>query len=397
MAESPFAFYRGAAAIMANDLGSTPDTGLVVQACGDAHLANFGTYASADRRQVFDVNDFDETLPGPWEWDLKRLATSFVLAARENGFSKSEVRRVTEQSVAGYRRAMARFAAEPILDTWYFQMSLEDIAKATLKEDERALIEKQATKFRSKGSLRALSKLAEKVDGKYQIKSQPPLLIPLRDLPASEKPEQLSAEVQASIDSYRESLPDHRRALFDKFEFVDAAAKVVGVGSVGTRCLIGLFQGRDDGDPLFLQMKEATHSVLERHLPGSPYAEHGERVVRGQHLMQTSSDIFLGWGTVPGSGKHFYWRQLHDMKGSAKPETMNEERLGEYAEVCGATLAHAHARTADPIVIAGYIGSGSVLDEAIAEFAFRYAKQNESDHAAFLEAIESGKVAVADG
>jgi len=351
MSQSPFTFYRGAAKIMAGDLASTPSSGLNAQLCGDAHLANFGSYASPDRRQVFDVNDFDETLPGPWEWDLKRLATSFVLAGRDNGFDKSAITAATTQSVASYRQSMAKYAAERTLDVWYAQATLDKIAAATPNKKDRKKISKGAEKARSKDSLKALNKLAEHVDGKYRIKNEAPLLVPLRDLAHSMDPDALRKQVTGTLDSYRDTLADNRRVLFDRFELVDIALKVVGVGSVGTRCMIVLFQGRDQDDPLFLQIKEAEASVLEDHLPKSTYEEHGERVVRGQRLMQASSDIFLGWDTNKDADHHYYWRQFHDMKGSADVESMNADRLGRYAAICGMTLAHAHARSGDPIAI----------------------------------------------
>jgi uncharacterized protein (DUF2252 family) len=395
MAVSPFTFYRGAAKIMAGDLASTPSSGLNAQLCGDAHLANFGSYASPDRRQVFDVNDFDETLPGPWEWDLKRLATSFVLAGRDNGFDKSAITAATTQSVAGYRQAMAKYADQRTLDVWYAQATLDQIAAAAPKKKDQKRISKAASKARSKDSLKALSKLAEHVDGKYRIKNQAPLLLPLRDLAKSMDPDALRKQVTGSLQSYRNTLADNRRVLFDRFELVDIALKVVGVGSVGTRCMIVLFEGRDEDDPLFLQIKEAEAAVLEDHLPKSQYKEHGERVVRGQRLMQASSDIFLGWETVPDK-HHFYWRQFHDMKGSADVATMNPRRMGNYARLCGATLAHAHARSADAIAIAGYLGSGDTFDKAVTEFAFTYADQNQRDFEAFTEAISSGRIEATD-
>jgi uncharacterized protein (DUF2252 family) len=391
MSESAFAFYRGAAKIMAGDLSSTPSTGLTAQLCGDAHLSNFGSYASPDRRQVFDVNDFDETLPGPWEWDLKRLATSFVLAGRENQFDKKTTTSITKQSVTSYREAMANYGSQRTLDVWYSQASLKMIAAAAPKKKDRKRIKKQAKKSRSKGSLKALSKLASKVDGKYRINSEPPLLVPLRDLSTQYKPDELRDQVTGTIDSYRNTLADNRKVLFDKFEMVDIALKVVGVGSVGTRCMVILLEGRDEHDPLFLQIKEAESSVLEDHLPKSAYAEHGERVVRGQRLMQASSDIFLGWETVPGP-HHFYGRQFHDMKGSADPSAMNVRRMTSYAQVCGRTLAHAHARSADPIAIAGYLGSGDTFDRAVTKFAFTYADINDADYAMFMAAINSGRI-----
>ncbi len=396
MSESAFAFYRGGAKIMAGDLSSTHSTGLDAQLCGDAHLANFGSYASPDRRQVFDVNDFDETLPGPWEWDLKRLATSFVLAGRENGFDESAITSATTRSVSGYRQAMAEFAGERTLGIWYAQATLDEIAASAPKKKDRKLVTKGATKFRSKDSLKALSKLAEHVDGKFRIKSEPPLLVPLRDLDESVKPEQLREMVTDSLDSYRHTLADNRRVLFDRFELVDIALKVVGVGSVGTRCMIVLFQGRDQDDPLFLQIKEAEASVLQDHLPKSLYSAPGQRVVAGQRLMQASSDIFLGWETLPQK-HHFYWRQFHDMKGSADVEGMKPALMGQYAALCGQTLAHAHARSGDPIAIAGYLGSGDVFDRAVTKFAFTYADQNNRDYEAFVKAIKSGKIEASEG
>ena len=396
MAVSPFTFYRGAAKIMAGDLASTHSSGLTAQLCGDAHLANFGSYASPDRRQVFDVNDFDETLPGPWEWDLKRLATSFVLAGRDNGLDKSAITAATTQSVASYRKAMAKYAGHRTLDVWYAQATVDKIIAAAPKKKHRQKLSKVAAKARSKDSLKALSKLTEHVDGKYRIKSEPPLLLPLRELVQSMDPDALREQVMGSVQSYRDTLADNRRVLFDRFEPVDIALKVVGVGSVGTRCLIVLFQGRDQDDPLFLQIKEAESSVLEDHLPKSQYEEHGERVVRGQRLMQASSDIFLGWDTVPDK-HHYYWRQFHDMKGSADVAAMGAKHLRSYATVCGVTLAHAHARSADTIAIAGYLGSGDTFDEAVTEFAFTYADQNDRDYAAFVAAIDNGHIEAADG
>jgi len=396
MAVSPFTFYRGAAKIMASDLASTSSSGLTAQLCGDAHLANFGSYASPARRQVFDVNDFDETLPGPWEWDLKRLATSFVLAGRDNGLDESGIKAATTESVASYRQAMAEYASRRTLEVWYAQATLDQIIAATPKKKHRQRISKAAAKAQSKDSLKALSKLAEHVDGTYRIKSQPPLLLPLRELTQSMEPDALREQVINTLESYRNTLADNRRVLFDRFELVDIALKVVGVGSVGTRCMIVLFQGRDQDDPLFLHIKEAESSVLEDHLPKSQYEEHGERVVRGQRLMQASSDIFLGWETVPDK-HHYYWRQFHDMKGSADVASMGATRLRNYATVCGATLAHAHARSADTIAIAGYLGSGDTFDHAVTEFALTYADQNDRDYAAFIAAIDNGRIEAADG
>ena len=398
MSESPFSFYRGAAKIMASDLSHTPVSGLNAQLCGDAHLANYGSYASPDRRQVFDVNDFDETLPGPWEWDLKRLAASVVLAGRDNEFDDTDIRSATVNSVASYRQAMARFAEARVLGIWYSQLTLAQIQQVLPKKKDRKALAKSAKKSRSKDSLKALSKLAERVGGQYRIKSEPPLLLPLRDLADSANPDELRKGAQASLESYRSTLSDNRKDLFNRFQIVDMAVKVVGVGSVGTRCLIVLFQGRDQDDPLFLQIKEATDAVLEDHLPKSRYPEHGQRVVEGQRLMQASSDIFLGWTTGSSSGHHeYYWRQFHDMKGSADVAAMNPRQLRGYAGLCGWTLAHAHARSGDPIAIAGYLGSGDVFDQAVGDFAFSYADQNDRDYKAFQTAIKSGQIEAEPG
>ncbi|MGB5188114.1 MAG: DUF2252 domain-containing protein, partial [Acidimicrobiia bacterium] len=360
MAESAFTFYRGAAAIMAADLAGTPATGLTSQLCGDAHLSNFGSFGTATREQIFDTNDFDETLPGPWEWDLKRLAASFVLAGRDNGFDDADTREMTSAGVAGYQQAMAKFTTMTTLDAWYAHLTLQQIADGLPKKKDRKRLAKTAAKSRAKGSVRALNKLAEEVDGNLRIKSDPPVLIPLRDLPADLNPDRLGSEVESTFAKYKETLADNRKVLIDKYHVVDVALKVVGVGSVGTRCLVALFVANDDSDPLFLQIKEATESVLEAHLPKSTYTQHGERVVRGQRLMQVSSDIFLGWSVGVG-GHAYYWRQLYDMKGSADVAKMSPRRLKNYATICGWTLAHSHARSGDPFQISGYMGSGTVF------------------------------------
>jgi uncharacterized protein (DUF2252 family) len=395
MAESPFTFYRGAAKIMAADLSGTPVTGLTAQICGDAHLSNFGSYASPERVQVFDINDFDETLPGPWEWDLKRLATSFVLAGRDNQLEDDAIRAATVQSVEGYRDMMRTFTTERTLDVWYARLTIEQIMNGLPKKD-RKQVQKTSRKARSKDSLKALSKLAEKVDGRFRIKSDPPLLVPLGDLPDVVDPGELRSIVDESLSMYRSTLSDNRKVLLDRFRVVDVGLKVVGVGSVGTRCLVALLQGNDDSDPLFLQIKEATDSVLEEYLPKSVYDHHGRRVVEGQRLMQASSDIFLGW-TEGRRGYQFYWRQLYDMKGSADLSKMSAERLARYASLCGWTLAHAHARSGDPFAIAGYLGSGDVFARAVADFAYAYADQNQKDFEAFTEAIASGRIEASEG
>ena len=396
MAESAFTFYRGAAAIMAADLAGTPSTGLSAQLCGDAHLSNFGSFGTPTRQQIFDTNDFDETLPGPWEWDLKRLAASFVLAGRDNEFDDSDTREATKAAVAGYQQAMAKFTTMTTLDVWYAHLTTQQITDALPKKKDRKAAEKSITKSQSKNSLRAKKKLTEQVNGELRIKSQPPLLIPLRDLTEDQNPEGLGKAVEESFAAYKGTLSDNRRALVDKYRIVDVAVKVVGVGSVGTRCLIALLVANDDSDPLFLQVKEATDSVLEAHLPKSTYPHHGERVVKGQRLMQAASDIFLGW-SVGGTGHAYYWRQLYDMKGSADVAKMGPRLLKTYANLCGWTLAHSHARSGDPFQISGYIGSGTVFADALTEFAYAYADQGEQDYEAFAAAIASGRIEAKEG
>jgi uncharacterized protein (DUF2252 family) len=432
MMVSPFTFYRGAARIMAADLAATPTAGLDAQLCGDAHLSNFGVFASPERRLMFDVNDFDETLPGPFEYDVKRMAASFTIAARNNGFSKSDVRTTTTAAVAAYREAMADFAQMRTLDVWYSHLDEDDLmasirstvagveqaskeksekgkkgraqakkAQEELKAATRAAkgAEKTAEKARTHDSLQALSKLAERVDGRYRIISQPPIVVPARDLESTfglstDESEQL---VHDQFRAYRATLQDDRRHLLERFEFVDFARKVVGVGSVGTRAFIVLLQGQDSQDPLFLQIKEATASVLESHLPKSRYKNHGERVVQGQRMMQASSDIFLGWTKGLDANRHFYWRQLRDMKGSAVVEAMIPTGMNFYARMCGWTLARAHARSGDPVAIARYLGHSDKFDRSMTDFSERYADQNERDYQAFVDAIRSGKLDAVEG
>ncbi len=392
MVESAFTFYRGAALIMASDLSTTPSTGLTAQICGDAHLSNFGAYGSAERELVFDVNDFDESLAGPWEWDLKRLATSFTIAGRHLEFGDADISKITATSVETYRTTMEQFAERPVLDAWYAHLSIDRIGNFYRDEGKKKKAKRAehiSRKARSKNSLQALSKLAERVDGTYRIKSDPPVLVPLRDTTRALTPDELEEAAHRSFDVYRESLRPDRRILLDKYRPIDMAVKVVGVGSVGTRCLILLLEGRDDQDPLFLQIKEAGPSVLEAYLPASPYENHGERVVQGQRLMQASSDIFLGWS--PSYDEHdFYWRQLRDWKGSFDVDDADEKDLQRYAQLCGWTLARSHARSGDPAAIDGYLGSSDTFDEAITEFADRYADQNENDYRAFADAIDRG-------
>jgi uncharacterized protein (DUF2252 family) len=409
MLVSPFTFYRGTAKIMAADLAGTATAGLNVQLCGDAHLSNFGLFASPERRLVFDLNDFDETLPGPFEYDVKRLAASFMIAARNNGFAKADTKAATRASVAAYREAMASFAAMGTLDIWYAHLAEDELrkgirgaAKASknkkgTKAARRA--EKAVAKAHTRHSLQALSKLGELVDGRYRIVSQPPIIIPARDLEGTYglNAERLERVIRDQYRAYRATLQDDRRRLLERFRFVDMARKVVGVGSVGTRAFIVLLEGRDLQDPLFLQVKEATASVLEGPLPKSRHQRHGERVVQGQRMMQAASDIFLGWTRGVETSRHYYWRQLRDMKGSAEVESMVPFALSFYAGICGWTLARAHARSGDPIAIAAYLGEGDQFDRSITDFAGRYADQNERDYQAFAEAIRSGRLHALEG
>ena len=392
MGASAFTFYRGTASIMAYDLAGTPDSGIQAQICGDAHLSNFGGYASPERTQVFDVNDFDETLPGPWEWDLKRLAASLVLAGRNIGLDRKEIRQVVDGSTERYRDGMRRMAAATDLDVWYAQIPSSEIRNVISGKSRKKKFDKGVKKAHRRNSLRSFHKLTETVDGRLQIRSDPPLLIPLRDL-KKQFPDQASEElVRASFEEYRGTVSADLNVLLDGYEFVDLALKVVGVGSVGTRCFAALFIGRDEKDPLFLQVKEAESAVVEAVLPKSRYAKHGRRVVEGQRLMQTSSDIFLGWSSGIKSERQFYWRQLKDMKGSADVDSMDRKGLNGYAGLCGFTLARAHARSGDPIAIAEYMGKSDTFIKAITRFAEAYADQAEADYAVFREAIDSGRL-----
>jgi uncharacterized protein (DUF2252 family) len=413
MMVSPFTFYRGAAGIMAADLKDTPTAGLNVQLCGDAHLSNFGVFASPERTLLFDLNDFDETLPGPFEYDVKRMAASFTIAGRNNGFSALDVRATTLASVRAYREAMIEFAEMRNMDIWYARLTEQDLMEAirTLAkgaETKQAAAQakqgaqrakKTALKAHTRDSLQALSKLAEVVDGRYRIVSQPPVLIPARDLEAmyGYSADEIQELIHHQFRAYRQTLQDDRRQLLERFEVVDMARKVVGVGSVGTRAFIVLLQGRDEQDPLFLQVKEATASVLEGHLPKSRFTQPGERVVQGQRLMQAASDIYLGWTKGAEEGRHLYWRQLRDMKGSALVETMIPVALVFYAGICGWTLARAHARSGDAIELAAYLGKSDKFDRSITDFSERYADQNERDYRAFEKAIRSGQLEAVEG
>jgi uncharacterized protein (DUF2252 family) len=394
MLASAFTFYRGAAVIMAADLAAAPDTGLRAQLCGDAHLSNFGVFQSPDRRLVFDVNDFDETLPGPFEWDVKRLAASIAIGGRDRGFKRRERRRAVLRSVAAYREAMAEFASMRKLELWYSRGDIGEISRALESEAsdaDRRRLAKNVAKARGRDSLRALSKLTEVRDGQIRIASRPPLLMPIEELAANEgiDLDELSSLLADLLARYRETLEESARTLVERYRYVDAAHKVVGVGSVGTRSWIALLLGRGEDDPLFLQLKEAGPSVLEPFAGPSEFDHHGRRVVVGQRLMQASGDLLLGWVTVDGFDgrrRDFYVRQLWDGKGSAEIETMNPKRMTIYAGLCGSTLARAHARTGDPAAIAAYLGKSERFDRAIADYAELYADQNEADYQAVLTA-----------
>lgn len=403
MLASPFAFYRGSAVIMANDLFPTPVSGVRAQLCGDAHLSNFGIFESPERSQVFDINDFDETLPGPWEWDLKRLAASFEIGLRERGATPSQRRDAVLASVASYREAMAGFSAMRNLDVWYARLGVEQILDgldALVPKKEAARVRGRIDKAKSKDSLRALSKLTCVVDGETRIASHPPLLVPAEELLTSDQLESYPEVISKFLSSYRSSLPDDRRRLIDRYRFVQIARKVVGVGSVGSRSWIVLMLGRDGDDPLFLQMKEASDSVLEGLVGKSRYRSHGRRVVEGQRLMQAASDVTLGWFRIRGFDglEHdYYVRQLWDGKASIDPEVLELKFWEPYARLCGWTLARAHARSGDRIAISAYLGKGGAFDRALAEFAVAYADQNERDYEALLEAEKRGEIVTERG
>jgi uncharacterized protein (DUF2252 family) len=403
---SPFTFYRGAAAVMAEDLSRTPASGLLVQLCGDAHLSNFGAFGSPERQLVFDINDFDETYPGPWEWDVKRLAASLVVAGRENGFTTKERRNIVRTMARRYQSAMARFAAVGELEVWYARADLAStgqiLSKPVTKGQARKL-GKAGDKARTRDSVQAYGKLVRETDGRHRIIGAPPLIVPVADLLPETDREALEAMISGLLSKYRRTLPSDRRVLIDRYWFVDMAHKVVGVGSVGTRCWIVLLHGRDNTDPLFLQVKEAQRSVIADYVnaKGLPvYRNEGERVVAGQRLMQASSDIFLGWEGVEGVDgvrRDFYVRQLRDWKGSAVPETMVPAGMAAYGEICAWSLARAHARSGDRVAIAAYLGEDDTFARAIGEFAERYADQNERDHAAMAEAARTARIAVEVG
>jgi uncharacterized protein (DUF2252 family) len=414
MLVSPFTFYRGAALIMASDLATTPRSGLNVQACGDAHLSNFGVFASAERHLVFDLNDFDETLSGPWEWDVKRLAASLAIAGRERGFSDKERAEVVLESAAAYRTQMATMATMRDLDVWYARMDIEQVLKdigddlglGSSKGGDKGMskvktrAEKALAKAKTRDSMQALDKLTEVVDGETRFVSDPPLLVPIEELYPEMESDSITDNLHQLLRSYRSTLQSDRQHLLEQFRFVSVARKVVGVGSVGTRAWVLLLVGSDGTDPLLLQAKEAQASVLEQFVGKSQYVNQGERVVAGQHLMQASSDIFLGWEHVTGLDgleRDFYVRQLRDWKGSADTDQMVPKGMGIYGRLCGWTLARAHARSGDRIAIAAYLGSGKAFDHAVASFAETYADQNERDYDALNRAAADGRITVERG
>jgi uncharacterized protein (DUF2252 family) len=387
MVASPFAFYRGSAVVMASDLASTPTSGLTVQACGDAHLSNFGSFATPERNQVFDINDFDETLPAPWEWDVKRLAASVVVASRANGFRAADCAAAAAATVRSYRERMAEFAPMGHLAVWYNRITGPDIT-ATLPPDVAKDLQRGLSKAIVRDHLQAFTKMTIVQNGQIRVADDPPLVVHMSDV-------QLEERLRTLARTYRSSIRDDLRELLNRYTFVDVARKVVGVGSVGTRCYIALFRGNHDGDPLFLQIKEAFTSVLEPHAGKSKYPNHGQRVVRGQQYTQAASDIFLGWGRI--EGVDFYVRQLRDMKTSVDVTLLPPDRMVLYGALCGWALARAHARSGDAARIAGYLGNGSAFDDAVVSFATAYADQAERDHAALVAAVKSGRISAEIG
>ena len=404
MLVSPFTFFRGGAAIMAADLAETPDSGLVTQLCGDAHLSNFGIFGTPERKLVFDINDFDETHPGPWEWDVKRLAASFEVAARECGWPRKVRRQILAATLREYRRAMRELADSPSLNVWYDHLEVDRLVTWLRRKFPAKRLEgvhAEVAKARTKDSMRAFSKLTTTVGGERRIVHDPPLIVSIEELLEGEEWRGVEDEIRAMVRRYRRSLTPDRRDLIDEYRLVHVARKVVGVGSVGTRAWIALFLGRDDSDPLMLQVKEAQHSVLEPYLEDSEHPTNGERVVSGQRRMQATGDPFLGWTHVnrglDGQARDYYVRQLWDWKGSATVEAMSARGLAVYGRTCAWTLARAHARGGDRIAIAAYLGSGTAFDEAFAAFAEAYADQNERDYAALVRAVESRRVDAVTG
>lgn len=398
MLASALTFYRGAAGIMAADLAPTPVSGYQAQLCGDAHLSNFGGFAAPDRTLVFDVNDFDETLPGPWEWDVKRLVASFEIGGRDRGFGREDRLAIVGTAAGAYRRTMRELADLTNLDLWYRRLDLVGVIAeygGEIGKRDRRNLDRNIAKAQAKDRMRAFSKLTERVDGKLRIVSQPPLLVPLEELATPKQAREADEAIREMLDTYRDSLSSENRYLFEGYDYVHAARKVVGVGSVGTRAWIALFIGRDERDPLFLQIKEAEESVLEEFAAPSEFSHHGRRVVEGQRLTQAAGDILLGWMSatgLDGRDREFYVRQLWDEKASARVELMSPRSMGAYARMCGSTLARAHARSGDRIGIAAYLGRGSTFDDAMVRFASAYADQNERDFAALEQAARDGRV-----
>ncbi len=404
MLVSPFTFYRGAAKIMAMDLARTPRSGLTVQCCGDAHLSNFGVFASPERRLVFDINDFDETLPGPWEWDVKRLSTSMLIAARDRNFTAKEQDRIVLSTTEQYRKAVREFASMDNLAVWYSRLDVEEVMAQYSAQFKSRMIkrtQKTLAKARTRDSMSALSKLAKRVNGSVEIVDQSPLIVPLRVIVGDSDADEWFHWLHQLLRSYRQSLEYDRRVLLEQFELTDFARKVVGVGSVGTRAWIALLLGREGADPLFLQLKEAESSVFEPYVGKSRFSNHGRRVVTGQRLMQTTSDIFLGWVHVAagldGQARDFYGRQLRDWKGSAEIEQMVPRAMEAYGRLCGWTVARAHARTGDRVALASYLGNGNAFDRAILEFSKAYADQNERDYKRLEKAVKDGVIVAQTG
>lgn len=395
MVASPFAFLRGSAVVMASDLAATPTTGLEVVLCGDAHLSNFGVFATPERNLVFDINDFDETYPGPWEWDLKRLAASAVVAGQENGFKEKQCMKLAGVVSRSYRKTMDRFAKKPILDTWYFHVDADSVLNVFDKYAKKGAksAKKTVKKARSHTRERTMAKLTEVVDGRRRIVNDLPLIVPLDSIFSEEQKAQVSEQdIENVWLEYLDSLPKERRMLLSRFRITDAALRVGGVGSVGTRCTIVLLEGNTEDDAFILQQKEAGPSALADYLPKRDYDSQAERVVVGQRLIQAASDIFLGWSHGSITGAQFYWRQLKDMKGSFDVTRLNAKGLGAYLAICSVCLARAHARTGDATAIAGYLGSGDVFDRAISKFAVAYADQTIRDHQTLVGAVESGRI-----
>jgi uncharacterized protein (DUF2252 family) len=396
MVASPFAFLRGSAVVMASDLATTPATGLDVILCGDAHLSNFGVFATPERNLVFDINDFDETYPGPWEWDLKRLAASAVVAGRENGIDEKKCEKLAAIVSKSYRESIRRFAELSILDVWYFHVDVDSVLNVFDKQAKKGskIAQKMVKKARSHTREQTITKLTEVVDGRRQFVNDPPLIVRLEDLLSEEQKDQISEQdIKNFWLEYLDSLPKDRRLLLSRYRITDAALRVGGVGSVGTRCTILLLEGYSEDDALILQQKEAGPSALERFLPKVDYdASQAERVVVGQRLIQAAPDIFLGWARGGYTGTHYYWRQLKDMKGSIDVTRLDAKGLRTYLRVCSACLARTHARTGDAAAISGYLGSGDVFDRAISQFAVAYADQTLLDHQALVDAVESGRI-----